>query len=243
LILRKKLVQTIFQKLYPFITQLSCYDEYGLMKARSIEIDMKIRNIFGSRFSGTIGKEIIASSWRGKEYIKAYAKPNDPKSELQLSHRAIVAEAVKTWKKLNNIQKEFYERMSDHLPGYHFFVRLYVKTIRAEKEFRIPICIKWSRKDDGIMDGIPLIVQWQDKELFIENLGKREGEIALGPDHTPYTFLIRKGIEEETLLVLNELGNDSISQTLRSSLLGIEIAMVAAPNSDESKIERSLGLV
>ncbi len=186
----------------------------------------------GNRYRGTLGKDIIASSWRGKDYIKAYAKPIDPKTERQLEHRAIIAEAVKTWQGLKDSQKEFYEKMSDGLPGYQFFVSLYIRTIKKGKEFRTPIRIRWSRRDCLTNDGVFFIVQRPNKQLFVENLYRREGEIALGPDDTPYTFLMMDGSRIETLLELNEIHDYSVPETLRSLLFGIELALRCDENHE-----------
>jgi len=53
---------------------------------------MRIRNIFGTRFSGTLGKELVASSWKGKDYVRAYVVPEDVQAMALdvLRHRVLL---------------------------------------------------------------------------------------------------------------------------------------------------------
>jgi hypothetical protein len=88
---------------------------------------MKVRNIFGSRFSGTLGKDLVASSWKGKEYVREYVVPTDPKTVLQLEHRKIWREAVEAWHALPDEERAAWDREAEGITGFNLFVGRYVR--------------------------------------------------------------------------------------------------------------------
>src|SRR3990170_551960 len=92
---------------------------------------MRIRNIFGTRFSGTLGKELVASSWKGKDYVRAYVVPEDPKTPRQLEHRQIWREAVAAWHALSETERAEYDREAEGMTGFNVFVGRYVRGRRA----------------------------------------------------------------------------------------------------------------
>lgn len=92
---------------------------------------MKVRNIFGSRFSGTLGKDLVASSWKGKEYLREYVVPTDPKTVRQLEHRQIWREAVAAWRALPDAERRAYDREAKGMTGFNLFVGRYVRGRRA----------------------------------------------------------------------------------------------------------------
>ena len=50
--------------------------------------------------SGTIYKTLTASIWKGRNCIRGYAIPSNPKTAAQVAHRAIFAAAVAGWQAL-----------------------------------------------------------------------------------------------------------------------------------------------
>ena len=94
---------------------------------------MRIRNVFGTRFSGTLGKELVASSWKGKEYLREYVIPEDPKTVLQLEHRQIWREAVAAWHALPDEERAGYDRNAMGMSGFNAFIGRYVRGRRAGK--------------------------------------------------------------------------------------------------------------
>jgi hypothetical protein len=90
-------------------------------------IDMKITNVFGTRFNGAIGKTMIASTWKGKEYIRAYAVPHNPRTERQQEHRAVFAEAVKAWKGLSLKERKKLDKEAREMTGFNLYVSRYIK--------------------------------------------------------------------------------------------------------------------
>ena len=93
---------------------------------------MKVRNIFGNKYRGTIGKETVASSWKGHDYVREYVVPHDPKSEAQLRHRAIWQEAVAAWQALPEAEKRALDREAKGMTGFNLFVGRYVRRRRRE---------------------------------------------------------------------------------------------------------------
>ena len=90
-------------------------------------IDMKIINVFGTKFNGAIGKTMIASSWKGKEYVKAYAIPHNPRTERQQKRRAVFAEAVKAWKRLSLKEQRNLNKEAKQMTGFNLYVSRYIK--------------------------------------------------------------------------------------------------------------------
>jgi hypothetical protein len=93
---------------------------------------MKVWNIFGSKFRGTLGKELVASSWKGKEYLREYVVPRDPKTILQLEHRQIWREAVAAWHALPDEERRSFDREAKGMTGFNLFVGRYVRRRRRE---------------------------------------------------------------------------------------------------------------
>jgi hypothetical protein len=95
---------------------------------------MRIRNTMGNRYSGTLGKDTVASSWKGIRYLREHKVPVDPKSELQLRHRAMFAKAVETWHALDPRQRELYDGAAIRMTGYNLFIRQYIEAVRNGRE-------------------------------------------------------------------------------------------------------------
>jgi len=98
---------------------------------------MRIRNTMGNRYSGTLGKDTVASSWKGIHYLREYTVPVDPKSERQLQHRALFARAVETWHALDPRQKEMYDKAAVRMTGYNLFIKEYIEAGRNGRELNI----------------------------------------------------------------------------------------------------------
>ena len=86
---------------------------------------MKIRNVLGNRYRGQIGKAVIASSWKGRRYIKAYAVPHNPRSERQQANRDLFGGAKEPWRRLSDEARAEYERRAakERISGWNLFVR------------------------------------------------------------------------------------------------------------------------
>jgi hypothetical protein len=184
---------------------------------------MKITNVFGMEFSGTIGKKLTASSWKGIQYIRAYAKPRNPRTERQESHRAMFKAAVETWHGLTDRQREFYNRIARDMTGCNLFVSRYIKAVRDGGEPEIPIVIRWTVRNRTLPRDSWFIVRRQDRMLFTDALEVRRGEIALTRSDAPYTFVLRKDRQEDAVHIIDDLLGTEIPMTLESKTLGIKL--------------------
>jgi len=184
---------------------------------------MKLRNIFGNRYNGALGKDMVAVTWKGHQYIREYVTPVNPKTELQMQHRAIFNDAVKAWHGLAPRQREFYDRIADGMSGYNLFVGRYVGSVRNGFAPEIPILMQWVTEDGQPLDQCWLIVRQRTRELFVDNLKDAKGEVALSPSDTPYTFVLRRGTQEDAVLTVENLLEQDIPMVLESKTLGIRL--------------------
>jgi hypothetical protein len=179
---------------------------------------MRIRNIFGNRYNGALGKDMIAASWKGHDYIKRYAAPSNPRSEQQTKHRAIFSQAVQAWKKLTSRQKEFYNKIADGMSGFNVFVGRYVTAVRNSYEPETPVPMSWTTADGNpVIDGW-LIVRQHSKQIFVDRLSDSKGEIALTPSDAPYEFVLKKGTKEDVVLKMENVPTTGIPVPLESTL-------------------------
>jgi hypothetical protein len=88
------------------------------------------------RASGTLGKTIIYSSWRGRPYAKRYAAPAVPNTPGQRAQQARIALGNTLWKSLTADERAAWATVGapDHLPGYHVFIRHVCRSVIAGQE-------------------------------------------------------------------------------------------------------------
>lgn len=98
---------------------------------------MRIRNLLGNRYRGQLGKDMIASSWKGKPYMKAYAVPENPRTERQQENRRRFGSAKEAWRRLTDAERAAYERRADGMSGWNLFVREFMEKAR-ERPAREP---------------------------------------------------------------------------------------------------------
>ncbi|MBI5001506.1 MAG: carboxypeptidase regulatory-like domain-containing protein [Euryarchaeota archaeon] len=109
---------------------------------------MKVKNIFGNEYSGTIGNKLTASRWKGIEYLRKHAQPHNPNSPLQENVRNLFTEAVAQWRMLTPEQKAFYDRIAVGMSGYNVFVKRYIEAMRFGLPFEPPIMRELTVVDD-----------------------------------------------------------------------------------------------
>ena len=102
----------------------------------------KITNIFGTKFRGRIGKDMVATSWKGHEYLRTYVVPHDPKTENQLAQRGLLAKAVEAWRELSKPQKRFFNALARGMSGYNLFIRRYMKATVDGREMELPAVMR-----------------------------------------------------------------------------------------------------
>jgi len=98
---------------------------------------VRINNVFGNVYSGAIGKSLIASSWKGEEYIRAYTKPRNPRTQAQRAHRSLFAEAVEAWRGLTPEKKKVLDREAVGMSGFNLFISRFIR----ERQERRPILV------------------------------------------------------------------------------------------------------
>lgn len=69
---------------------------------------MKITNDFGNKMKGSIGEQVTASDWKGRNYLKAYSRPSNPSSTEQQEKRGWLAEGTAKWQSFTTRQREAY---------------------------------------------------------------------------------------------------------------------------------------
>ena len=196
-------------------------------------IRTKIRNIFGTKFSGALGKEMVASSWKGHEYVREYSVPSGEPSDRQLEHRAVFSQATQVWGALSPKQQQFYDRIADGMTGYNVFVGRAVQALRAGQEPEAPIELRFVTEDGKPVPGADLIVRQGSRQVWVDDLKDAKGEIALTPSDAPYVFLLRKGTQEDEVLRVKDLLETDVPTVLESETLGIRLVLdlsVPAPN-------------
>jgi len=92
---------------------------------------MKVKNVMGNRYSGTIGKEETACIRNGKQCVSKYVIPNDPKTKKQMEQRKKYARAVEIWKQMSDDKKQVYNRRAANLnmSGYNIFISEFTRGI------------------------------------------------------------------------------------------------------------------
>ena len=85
-----------------------------------------------------MGKAIVFSVWKGKQYVRAYVIPHNPESADQVVIRDQFADAVKGWGVLDATQKGTWDEYVDYwgksaMSGFNLYVSEYITYIRAEE--------------------------------------------------------------------------------------------------------------
>lgn len=161
--------------------------------------------------------------------MKEYVVPRDPKTEIQLRHRAVVADAVRAWKAVDPAEKRFFEAIDDTLPAYHTFIRRYVKAVSAERKPEAPVIIDWRLAGGRPITNGYLIVQHDTARLFTLPLSEGGGCFALGNSDAPYTLRIRRGTAESDTLEIEQPIETNIPPKFKSAPLKVEVSLTVRP--------------
>lgn len=92
--------------------------------------------------SGKHVEGYVFASWKGRTYVKRYAKPHNPRSEKQQKHRRLFREAVQAYQALLPEEKDRlnHEANARKITGLNLFMSRYMReretvTTGAEPEF------------------------------------------------------------------------------------------------------------
>jgi len=171
---------------------------------------------------------MVAQSWHGHDYIRAYTKPRRSDSPLLAEQQRIYGEAVGAWNRLRERQKELYRRLAEKMSGYNLFVQRFILCVRAGRNPEIPVSLTYLTADARPVVGGDLIVRTRDRTLFADGLEDGRGEIALTATDAPYTFALRKDAQEETVLTLDDVFETRIPKVVESPALGIRLVLDVA---------------
>lgn len=88
--------------------------------------------LFSLGASGTLGKAIVFSSWRGRDYVRRHAIPANPKSGLQVGIRTAFAYITQHWADLTDAFKQDWEDLAaaDNITGLDAQVRNGIRLAR-----------------------------------------------------------------------------------------------------------------
>jgi len=193
----------------------------------------KITNVFGTKFSGRIGKSMVAASWKGHEYVRTYVKPPNPNSESQRKARGTFADAVRSWRKLSKVQTEFYDKIAEGMSGFNLYISRYVTAKGEGQEPEKPVEASYVTADGQPMQIGGLIVKAGSRVLFKVSLAKARAAIALTCSDSPYTFVLTRGRAEEEVLEVRDLSVTGMPKALESEELGIKlVADIQPPPAD-----------
>ena len=151
---------------------------------------MKIKNIMGNEYSGTLGNKVTAASWKGIEYIRGYKIPQNPKTPLQMDHRAKFSSAVDAWHFLDQEQRDAYEAMSVRMTGFNLYVKRFLEALRNATPMPPPSKLTVEVLDSESYRLQGAVVKYYRgsrfiKELLTDALGR--AELTLTLEDGPYT--------------------------------------------------------
>ena len=94
---------------------------------------MKIRNVLGNEYSGTIGKSKTAIERDGTNFTRFWVLPHDPKTPAQMRQRKRFADAHEAWIALPQEKRNEYNECARNIEmtGYNLFVKEYVTRMRC----------------------------------------------------------------------------------------------------------------
>ncbi len=81
-----------------------------------------------SEINGRI-EDVVLYASGGKEYMRRYVKPRNPKTESQQANRKLFAEAMASWKLLTSEEKKKYRQKTRRLNmhPHNLYIREYIK--------------------------------------------------------------------------------------------------------------------
>ena len=102
---------------------------------------MKIKNVFGNEYTGTIGKSITGSKWKGVRYIRKHFLPKNPRTQEQVVVRTRFTDAVREWKEMTLLQRMFYQFLcrGENMTGYNRYIKRRCKLHTMDMEQFLPI--------------------------------------------------------------------------------------------------------
>ena len=150
---------------------------------------MKIKNIMGNEYSGTIGGKVTASRWKGIEYIRGYVIPQNPNTPLQEQQRMHFTQAVDSWHTLTQDERDAYELLAVKMTGFNLYVKRFLEALRNSIPFPPPQLLTVEVFDNESYRLADVVVKYYRGSKFIreirtDSLGR--ASLALTLEDAPY---------------------------------------------------------
>jgi hypothetical protein len=161
---------------------------------------MKMKNSFGTKFSGTIDR-MTAVNRSGVNFLRKHVIPHNPRSPLQQRNRNHFAEGVETWRSMRESQRHFYRGVARRRTGYNLFLSRWMESYTRGEDPTVPLVLAGTplEGDDGwfiLREGKTSLFECPLKDAF---------EIALTIEDAPYDFVLRLGGVEDVITIENVL--------------------------------------
>ena len=178
---------------------------------------MRIKNSFGTKFSGTIDK-MTAVERNGVNFLRKHVIPHNPRTPLQQGNRNHFAEGVEAWHSLRESQKRFYGGIAEKMSGINLFMKRWMEAHAAGQEPTLPL----------VLAGTPLectdgwfILRRGGESLFECPLGNAF-EIATTVEDGPYDFVLRLEGTEDAISI-DDVASLQLPVTLEG--LGLKVML------------------
>jgi len=81
--------------------------------------------LFSLDASGTLGKAIVASKWKGRNYMRRHVFPSNPRSAAQTANRSMMAFLSQNWDALSGVDQALWEDLAaqGNFSPFNAFVR------------------------------------------------------------------------------------------------------------------------
>jgi len=95
----------------------------------------KVRGpLFSMDARGGVGSSIVFGGWKGIPWVREWFKPQNPKTDPQVSVRTIFTQAVERYHTLSDEQKAAWQTAIEQkgytMSGFNYFVSEYCKSMR-----------------------------------------------------------------------------------------------------------------
>ncbi|MFH0816045.1 MAG: hypothetical protein V1934_04440, partial [Methanobacteriota archaeon] len=143
----------------------------------------------GNEYSGTIGKKITASRWKGIEYIRKFFVPQNPNTVLQQEHRALFTGAVDSWHTLTSEQKDAYELMAVKMTGMNLYVKRWLEAARNQTPLPVPqpLAVQVTDAEGYALQGV--VVKFKRRSKLIREIktgANGRASLVLPLEDAPY---------------------------------------------------------
>lgn len=167
-------------------------------------VNPALENLKSFNASGQINKQYVYFSSYGKQRVRAYVVPANPRTPRQESKRGFFIHGMEYWNNLSESEKEFYNVKSKKIKtawiGYNYFMRLWLRGDIVQECTR-----SIQRGNLGCVDGInnitisPVVmaksVVWVSTYAFGSSEGLAKSNGIKGGELTSTTNLVINAIK------------------------------------------------